>query len=216
LGEERHEKGNLRQAMKYYGSALDLLTKVVHERPDDDRARNYLGIALSDMSAVLMAHGNLKGAEKHFRQATASHAKLVQRGASADYQYPLMIMYVNLAEVQRRRKNGVAAARNIRRALELGTRLLRHYPNEPFHLLNLANTYSAEDDLFQDNGQKDKAEQAYRKALEIREKTGAEFPKGPSGKRALADSYWELALLLAGAGRGPESQELAGSCPTWP
>ncbi len=61
-------------------------------------------------------------------------------------------------------------------------------------------------DIHMKLGERDSAERAYRRALELREALAAEYPKNPEYRRDVADSYIMLGHLLGDAGQLAEAE----------
>src|SRR5262249_48869423 len=93
----------------------------------------------------------------------------------------------------------------LEKALRFHQRFLNAESDNPEVRWEAGQAYVAVADIHEMLGQSTKAEQAYRKAIDLLQALADEFPKRPEFRRDLAAAHSNLSLMLQATGRGQDA-----------
>jgi tetratricopeptide (TPR) repeat protein len=197
-------------------SAKDADLKKVQAEKSADLAEDRFGIAQEAVDQYLNAvtqdpalrNVDLYGLRKKLLEsALPFYQRLAEQKPGDDRQEAARgRAYYRLSLLRSELKDLDGALADIRRAIDIFTRLVTDYPDQPSYLQDLAGFLNNLGILLDDHGDFPGAMEAHRQALAIRERLVAAFPDNPRYRKDLGLSRANLGRLLENNGRFPEAR----------
>lgn len=153
----------------------------------DDQMQNALVTAWQNMGAVHVEQGNLEEATNALRNATELAEALSEANPDqVRYRYELARIYLNRAEVARRRNMAQPARTLLSRALVLLRDVCRKAPNNPDYQCTLGEAIDSTADMAKIDGDAELQKKALDEMLALHRELVANYPKHENSLKGLA------------------------------
>jgi serine/threonine protein kinase/Tfp pilus assembly protein PilF len=208
LGSLLKDAGLPRESAEAGRHAISILEHLVEEHPQEATYGKSLSHAYNVLGVWAWTAGRNREAADAYRKALAVLVGLGgdNPSASSDRE-SLAALYHNLSVVLGPAEMALKED-YVRRAIRLREQLAIDLPNVPEHQNWLANGYDKLGLLLNQQGQRQRADQASLRALEIREALAQRFPEVPSYQATLGMALHNRALILKEPGELAEARRL--------
>jgi serine/threonine protein kinase len=192
-----------RQGEKCCRDALAELELLAGELPSDPQRRFLLSEAYSVVANLHASAGRRQQAEETCRQAAGLLEQLAARPDKPEYRSRLAQVYHALGNLLQHRPR--EAEKKYRAAIKLCEQLVAESPLVPSYRADLVYSYSDLSVLLCNTGQRQQAEQALRKVIELYEKDRGPLERSGYGYPRIYAEY-VLGDVLAAGGRAEEAE----------
>jgi serine/threonine protein kinase/Flp pilus assembly protein TadD len=192
--------GSAEEAETYARQYLHWAEKLAAAVPDNPKYQGELSNAHNTLGEVLNHTGRLAEAEREYRKAIGLAEKAMSH-LPPNHRLPLAAFTLNLGEILRKTGRAEQAEKPYLQAVGICERLVEEYPDVVMFLENLGTHLSSLADLYQELGRWEDAIQTSRKAVAIRTKSVADFPRDIFSPSLLIHEHCKLGVLLQAAGR---------------
>lgn len=180
---------DLQRALEFYRRSLDVDRRLLALNPGDIIFQRSLSINLQNLGDLLLRQGDAEGSIKHFSNSLEIRKRLAARSpADVDLQNELASIHSTLGETLLAHGDPREAIPHFAESTRIYQRLGGSTPAE---LNNLAWIHVSSGRAYEKLGQRDKARQDWRRAVEILEPVIAD-----SEDVNLIDTYTQALLLL--------------------
>jgi serine/threonine-protein kinase len=157
--------------------------------------------------------------ERQKAVAQAEEARKAQARAERNFQRAHAAVDAMLTQIGAQKLRQVQDVATIRRellqeALKFHKQFLDDRSDDPKLQWELGRTYGKVGDIYQQLGQPQEAEKAFRKGIQLVEEVAVKFPQDAAYRGDLAGGYHNLGQLLAQTGRSEEAERAYQKCLT--
>jgi serine/threonine-protein kinase len=191
-----------------YQRVLELDRAAVRVAPGEREFNSELALALADQGRFFLKTGRVSKAETVLREAVQIYQGLlaggnvrgtIERYAARSFRRLGLVLAAAGKEQE--------AEQSYQKAVKLLDRLVKGLPECAITRVDLAQTLTAQAELFKDPGRLQEAEAIRRLVIRHYESLKTSFPEDPQYGRNLLQGYLELVSLLWEAGRQTEAAE---------
>jgi tetratricopeptide (TPR) repeat protein len=180
MGHAFEKKGQIPEAREVYRQALDLQTRIFHERPKDPRERSEVARIYGALGLVQASLGDRKGSLDSYQKAIELREISVRANPTVvPYREELATAYFNLGEEQRAHSDPEKALEFHNKALAQFLELARTNPDTVDYHHRLSTTHLALHYVHRANKQLVQASEHLKEALAEAELTLARSPEVP-------------------------------------
>ena len=204
LGYLMEATGRPREALPFHRKGVSILTKVVADHadnPDVARYQNTLALGYTHIGICCGDLLDLRGAADAFGRVVELRERLVAaHPENPDFRYHLVLAHSNAGLGLYRMKGAdPAAGKAYDKALDVGSKLLRDYPENAFYHNVYASALSNQGVFLRLRGQCDQAVAAIKQSIEHQRIAIARDPGTDHYKRGLVSHLADFAVTLSSA-----------------
>jgi serine/threonine-protein kinase len=208
LAKTTEEIGSITDAIRSYSESIEILERLVRDRPDTVAYQEDLSASRQRLGHLLSETARPVEALESYHRALGIRERLAREHPDvAEYQGRLAGTHSSIGTLLHHTGRPVEAMESHRRALEVRGRLAREHPGVADCQTALAGTHNNIGLLLREMGRPSEAVEAERRALEVRERLAREHPDVAEYQTDLAGSHHNLGLLLNDLGRTAEALE---------
>jgi serine/threonine-protein kinase len=200
------EIGRVPDAIRAYSESIDILERLVLERPDDQAYRVALAASHQGFGHLLGETARPAEAMDSYRRALGIRERLASENpGDAEHQRRLANSLSSIGSLLHDTGRPTEALEAYRRTLDIRERLVVEHPNAPEHQISLAGSHNNIGLVYRETGRPADALEAYRRALASRERLATRYPDVVEYQTDLAGSHHNLGLLLSDLDRDEEA-----------
>jgi serine/threonine-protein kinase len=208
LARTTEEIGSIPDAIRSYSESIDILERLVRDRPDAVAYRSDLASSHQRLGHVLSETARPAEALESYRRALRIRDGLAREHAElVEYQSRLAGTHSSIGTLLHHTGRSAEAMESHRSALRIRERLALEHPDVAEYQTALAGSHNNIGLLLRELGRGFEALESYRRALRIRERLALEHPDVAEYQTDLAGSHHNLGLLLNDLGHKTESLE---------